>query len=122
VPGTFSIIRHDIVKSPAFHSLSLLARQIWLELLLRFNGRNNGDIALSCREVAELMNVSKNTAARAFRELLDRGLVRIGQDSSFTVKTRLSRRWRLTHESVDRSPPTNEWRAWGSPKKQNTVT
>lgn len=122
VPGTFSLIRHDIVKSPAFRSLPPVPRAIWLELMLRFKGHNNGDIPLSCREVAESLNISKNTASRGFDLLQDRGLTRIGQDSSFTVKTRLSRRWTLTHESVGNRLPTNDWRSWEPPEKQNTVT
>lgn len=117
VPGKFSAIRHDIVKSPAFRSLPSIPRAIWLELMVRFNGHNNGDIPLSCREVAELLNVSKNTASRGFDLLLDRGLIGIGQDSSFTVKTRLSRRWTLTHEPVGNGLPTNDWRTWEPTEK-----
>ena len=71
VPGTFSLIRHDVVKSPAFRSLTPAARSIWLELLLRFKGYNNGDIPLSCREVERLVGISKNTASKAFQELQD---------------------------------------------------
>lgn len=117
VPGTFSLVRHDIVKSPAFRSLPPAARSVWLELVLRFNGHNNGDIPLSCREAEHLVGISKNTASKAFKELLDKGFVRIGQDSSFNLKTRLSRRWTLTYESVGNCLPTNDWRAWEPPEK-----
>lgn len=122
VPGTFFLIRHDIVKGPAFCSLPPVPRTIWLELMLRFNGHNNGDIPLSCREVAESLHVSKSTASRGFDLLQDRGLIGIGQDSSFTFKTRLSRRWTLTHEPVGNCRPTNEWRLWEPVGKKNTVT
>lgn len=118
----FAMVRHDMVKSPAYRRLSPTARAIWIEILCRYNGQNNGDIPLSCREVGQLVGVSKNTASKAFQELLDKGFVRIGQDSSFTLKTRLSRRWALTHESVGNRPATSDWRAWKHAEKQNTVT
>jgi hypothetical protein len=110
--GQFIMLRHDIIKSPAWRSLSTDARCVWTEIGLRFNGENNGEIPLSCREAAEFCNISKGTAKRAFDELLDRGFIKVGWFSSFTYKFKKSRRWILTHEKNDGKPPTNEWRTW----------
>ena len=115
------MVRHDIVRSPAYSTLSPAARAIWIELLCRFRGYNNGEIPLSCREAQQLVNVGKNTAARGFQELMERGLIRIGQESGFSMKSRLARRWILTHEPLNDQPPTCDWRNWKPPEKQNTV-
>lgn len=113
----FAMVRHDMVKSPAYCSLSPVARAIWIEILCRYNGQNNGEIPLSCREAKRLVGISKNTASKAFQELQDKGFIRIAHDSNFNLKTRLARRWTLTHLSVDRTLPTNDWRAWEPPEK-----
>lgn len=106
----FVMLRHDMMESPAWLSLSLKARCIWLEVMHRYNGSNNGDIPLSCREVCERLNVSKASATRGFDELINKGFLRVAQQSSFTMKTKTSRRWSVTHESVGNTKPTNEWR------------
>ena len=106
----FVMLRHDIMDSPAWKFLSPNARCVWLEIMRRYNGNNNGNIALSCREAAELCNISKNTAARAFQELQDTGFIKIGTFAGFKNKHRVSTRWVVTHERCDNKPPTNEWR------------
>ena len=114
----FVMLRHDMMDSPAWLSLGPAARCVWTEVSRRYNSFNNGEIALSCREAAERIGVTKDTAAKAFNELIEKGFLRVGEDSSFTVKYKKSRRWILTHHMVGRVPPTNEWQRW---KKQNTV-
>jgi hypothetical protein len=109
----FVMLRHDVVDSPAYRSLSTAARCILVEVRRRYNGHNNGEISLSCREAAERIGVSKNTASTAFGELLDRGLLKVGVESGFNMKGgRRSRRWILTEEGILGQPPTNEWRKW----------
>jgi hypothetical protein len=109
---TFVMLRHDMMKSPAWRSLSANARCVWTEIVGRYNSFNNGEIPLSCREAGELCNISKGSAKRAFDELLDRGFIKVGWFSSFTCKFKKSRRWILTHEMYDGKAPSNEWRTW----------
>lgn len=106
----FVMLRHDIMDSPAWHSLSPLAVCVWLAICRRYNSLNNGDIPLSCREIAVRHGVSKDSAAKAFQELIVAGFIRIGQDSAFNVKTKKARRWILTHESYANRGPTSDWR------------
>lgn len=108
--GRFVLVRHDIIKSEAWRSLSTNARCVWLEIMFRYNGNNNGEIPLGCREAGKLCKVSKNTAWKAFNELQDRGFVKIGLYSNFTCKYKRSTRWIVTHEAFDGKGPTNEWR------------
>ena len=111
--ATFVMLRHDMMDSEAWQALPCPARCVWLEITKRYNSYNNGKIPLSCREVANLCNISKNTASLCFSELIEKGFIRVTEDAAFNVKTKKSRRWRLTHElSHDRKCPTNEWKTW----------
>ena len=103
---------HSMQDSPAWQSLSLSARCVWLEIMRRFNGFNNGDIPLSCREVSELCHISKGTASKAFKELIKKGFIKVGMYSSFTCKYKKSRRWIITHYPHNEKAPTNDWQDW----------
>lgn len=109
---SFVMVRHDMMASEAWCSLSCKSRCVWLEIMRRYNGYNNGRISLSCREAALLCNISKNTASRCFIELQDKGFIRIGSYGGFRNKYRYASRWEVTHEKFDDQGPTNEWRKW----------
>ena len=109
--NTFVMLRHDMIDSPAYRSLSLKARAVYIEVLKRYNGFNNGGVALSCREAGEFCGIGKVSASKAFDELVTKGFLKVGEDAAFNMKTRKSRRWILTHELLGRQSPTNEWRA-----------
>lgn len=112
--GNFVMLREDIMKSPAWRSLSAVARCIWIEISRRYKGPDisrENEIPLSVREAAMLVNVGKTQAAEAFRELADRGFIRLAVAAGFNQKTgRRSRRWTLTHQPKNGQPPTNDWR------------
>ncbi len=107
---------NSMQDSEAWLSLSLYARCTWLEIMRRYNGSNNGEIPLGCREVATLCNMSKGKAKDAFDELIEKGFIKIGWHSSFDYKQKKSRRWVLTHHVYDGKAPTNEWRHWQAPE------
>jgi hypothetical protein len=107
---TFIMLRHDIADSIAWKSISTNARCVWLEIMRRYNGKNNGEIALSCREAGILCNISKNTASKAFKDLQEKGFIKIGTASSFDYKMKKSTRWIVTHEALNMNRPTNEWK------------
>ena len=107
------MLRHDIMDSPAYRATSPVARSVYLEIKRRFNGHNNGEIPLSCREAAELCNVGKNTAAKAFEELRQKGFIQIATEAGFNMKGgRRSRRWRLTDRDCNGQPASADWRKW----------
>jgi hypothetical protein len=114
----FAPLPHHVARSHAWRHLSANARCVWLELALRYNGQNNGEIPLSCREVADDLGISKNTAGKAFAQLVEVGLIRMTADSSFNLKTKKARRWRLTHYADDRTgkASSGEWHKWRSPE------
>lgn len=115
-------LHHWLLNTPAYRSLNPPARAVLVELMRRYNGFNNGKIGLSVRDAGTACCVSKNTAARAFRELIDRGFVEVTTPSAFTVKCRLATEWALTEFPNDvtgaiSSRPFIRWQ----PKIQNTV-
>ena len=109
----FIKIRLDIFESNAFRSLSSSDRAAYLEFRRRFNGNNNGEISISVREISERCDISKTTASRSLKKLIEAGLVRVTQDAGFNQKSgRRARRWRLTDEGYKGAPPTNEWQEY----------
>ncbi len=106
----FVNLRYDIMDSPAWLSLSCKARVAWTEVVRRYNGTNNGEIPLSCRELAVRANIGKGTAKKAFDELIEAGFIKIGRDSNFNYKMKEARRWIVTHQRYQDKPATNEWK------------
>jgi hypothetical protein len=80
---------------------------LYIELKLLYVGTNNGKLFMSVRRAAELLNVSPTTAALAFKELEDRGFIRLARPASFNMKATArrgeARCWVLTeHPEGDR--------------------
>lgn len=122
IQGKFVALPNWMADTPAWRSLSLAARCVWFELMRRWkgpHGSNNGDLCLATREVEDLLNIGKSTAARAFRELLDRGFVRITRPAGFEWRDgrrqRVAPRYAATHEPVGNHPSTKEFLSWRCP-------
>ena len=64
--GQFVMLTHFMLNSPAWGELTPAARAVYVELSRRYNGRNNGWLALSARDAADRCRVNKDTATRAF--------------------------------------------------------
>lgn len=109
-------IDHELMDTPAFRSLSPVARCLLLELTRRHNASNNGSLWLSVRDAAALVGVSDLKAAtRAFDELRGVGFIVMTADAHFSVKasdTARARCWRLTFEAVPAisKPATHDYR------------
>lgn len=76
--------------------LSPNATKAYLAILSRYNGKNNGKISFSCREMQYYLGKGKSTAKNAFDELLDHGIIRIAKNSTFDYKYQLARTWFIT--------------------------
>ena len=103
----FTAVPKHITRSDAWFACRPAARLIWIAVLERFNGSNNGSISLSVREAAEYAGCSPNTAGRMFNELIDAGLLICSQTSSFKSGKRLARLWELTHLPKEGKVATN---------------
>lgn len=114
-----------LLSSAAYSCLSSNARSLLVELLMIFNGNNNGSLYLSVRDAAARMGVADlGVAIRAFAELTEAGFLEVAKESHFEVKAAENSRarcWRLTNHAWPectnkrRRPPTHEWREYLPP-------
>ena len=82
------ILYEWVLRTPAWRSLDVYACRVYCELSRRYNGRNNGAISASTRELAKAINCSDKPITRALRELEERGFIVSIQKGSFNWKTR----------------------------------
>ena len=100
------------MDTPAYQSLSPNARCILMELMKRYNGFNNGNVGLGCREAGDAIGRSRNTSMRAFKELEDRGFIKCRELGAFTRKNRMATTWLLAEYGFLGERPTKEYRNW----------
>lgn len=101
-------LEHWILSTAAYRSLSGDGTRILIELLRRFNGRNNSAISFSVRE-AESIGISKDKAARALKDLQESGFIKMAGASSFTRKSKIARTWTLTMYPVGEALATKDF-------------
>ena len=99
----FVSLPHFLLRSPAWLSLSPVARCVFIELALIYNGGNNGHLALSARDAAERVRCSKDTAAKALADLITKGFVECCSRGHFDRKSPRASEYRLTLFACDRS-------------------
>ena len=96
----FVRLDYRILGSSAYRSLSPNGRSLLVELVMLYNGENNGSLYLSVRDGAHRMGVADLTAAsRAFDDLAALGFIELAQEAHFKVKASEASRarcWRLT--------------------------
>ena len=95
-----------LTNSAAWRAASVYERSLYLELKQRYNGYNNGDIALSHREAQAALNCSNKPVIEAFKGLVSKGFIRAAQVGSFHWKKEggaggRSTRWILTEYGTD---------------------
>lgn len=104
---------HTMMDTPAWLDLSGNAVKLLMLLAKYDNGRNNGDIFMSCRKAADEIGVGKKCVIRLFRELEDHGFIEAVDRGHFNVKIATATSWRLTWLPVpNRRAPTNDFRDW----------
>jgi Winged helix-turn-helix DNA-binding len=118
----FIMIDGYIMRSAAWKALTANERASYLEVKWRFDGLNNGRIGLGCRELAEAIGVSKDTAKRCLDNLQAKGFIRMIKRSGFNVKNRAATEWRLTEYKCDVTGQlaTKDFMRW-TPEEKNTV-
>jgi hypothetical protein len=85
-----------MAKTDAWRALTAPGRAVYIQIGLRYNGSNNGRIEYSVRDAASECILAKDTASRAFKELVDLGFIAETRRGSFSCKTRIASEWRLT--------------------------
>lgn len=96
----------------AYRHMSAAGRAALMEFRFRYNGVNNGEISMSVRELAGLLNCANNTAQNAIKELERLGWIKARVKGTFTRKARHATTWTLTHERFGDALPTKEYTRW----------
>ena len=73
--GTFTLLPHNLIDSPAFLSLSSKAVKCLIDIFRPYNGSNNGDLSCTYSLMQHRGWKSKNTLELAKNELLEKGLI-----------------------------------------------
>jgi hypothetical protein len=107
-----------MLNSPAWLSLTPAQRAIYVEVRGRYNGYNNGSIALSTRDAAARCRINKDTASDAFAVLQERGFLECVTPGGFSRKVRHATEWRLTDVACDKTglKPSKLFMKWRPPQ------
>jgi len=89
-----------------------VSRVIFLEIIRRFNGFNNGKISLSVREAAEKANVSIATSNKKIHNLVKLGFIIITRNSGFNMKGRTAREFEITFHPANNRPAKNTFKSY----------
>jgi len=116
--GRFLRLTHHLLNSQAWQSLTPQERAVFICVAQLFNGSNNGRIAMSCRRAASGANVSKDTANKALRTLVEKGFLVVTTPSSFGTNSRRATEYEVTcFEMPGRNRPRLSFQDWRpSPK------
>jgi hypothetical protein len=100
-----------MLRSDVWRTLAPEAKALLIDVWMRHNGTNNGEISYSVREALEI-GLSRSVAARMFKHLTERGFLRIARNSAFSLKTKEARLWHLTMEPLRDERPTKDFMRW----------
>ena len=112
-------VPYSVWDSDAIRDCDPSSRVIFMEILRRFNGYNNGKISLSVREAADKANISIGTANKKIRRLVEVGLIKITRDSGFNMKGRTAREFEITFHKVNNQPAKNTFKTY---RKKHSIT
>ncbi|WP_085307659.1 hypothetical protein [Planktotalea arctica] len=89
-------------------------RALYVEIKRRYNGNNNGRIVLSHRDAAKALHVHRNTVGPWFRELEERGFIRMTQAPYLGPSgVGQSSHWALDEmQGADMKPARKAFMAW----------
>ena len=112
----FVALYHWEMDCPAYRHLSVYGRALLMEFRKVYNGHNNGEIVMSVRQAAKLINCNKNTAAKTIKELEGKGWICQSTEGSFSQKTnKTASTWRITNQPIGTgvdTPATKEYARW----------
>ena len=106
----FVKLSYPLLESEAWRWLKPQSKAVYIELRRRYNGSNNGTIALSMGDAAKRLKASKSTIQKALQELEEHGFIKRVRCGYFT--SRKASEYALTDERLDGHAPTNEWKYW----------
>lgn len=73
----FTALRHDVINSDEFLSLSLSAKVVFIHLLGKYNRLNNGDLSAPLNRAKEEFNLSSRGLKNALTELIEKYFIEV---------------------------------------------
>jgi hypothetical protein len=115
IAGTFTAIPTEVMESPAWWVLSLVARRVLDRLCLELGynaGRNSAKLCVTYQDFVDYGITNRHCITAAVRELVALGFVRITRvGRAGNAEFRLATCYRLTFvNNTDGEPLTNEWK------------
>lgn len=101
-----------MMMSPAFNELDAFEVRLLLELYSLFNGSNNGELFLSCREAARRCHMGKTKASDSFRRLIQLGFIRRRADEPERYNLKEANHWILTEFDFGNIAATKDFMNW----------
>lgn len=107
----FVMLYHRWMSTAAWFALTGLEAKLLCEILRLYNGENNGKIGFGHYQAAEVLGVARNTAAKAFKGLEDKGFIRPRKKGCFAAKG-IQSEWRVTMWPAFGKPATHDYLKW----------
>ena len=112
-------VPHSVADTVAYCSLSAHAQKLWHDLLLQYNGSNNGHIAAILTQLAK-RGWTNGTLYRALDELQKIGFIVRTRQGGIGAMKKICSLYRFTHLVTFTNPeigirklgPTNEYKNW----------
>jgi hypothetical protein len=92
----FVQLHHWVLNTQSWKDLNVIERCLYIELLKRYNGQNNGEIGYSARLAAQDLKIGKDAAAKGLRGLQAHGFIVVEKRGAFHCKVRHASEYRLT--------------------------
>lgn len=92
----FVMLRHEMLDCFVWQQLTCAERCVYIALERRHNGRNNGHIVASVRDLATEARCNKDTVSRALRALERLGFLERMKAGAFSRTKSLATEYRLT--------------------------
>tara|TARA_R110002073_G_scaffold299249_2_gene466153 strand:+ start:303 stop:713 length:411 start_codon:yes stop_codon:yes gene_type:complete len=122
--GRYYNVPHSITDTLAYRSLSAYSLKLWHDLMLQYDGKNNGRIdAIFSRH--ENRNWKNGTFYRALDELQKKGFIVKTRQGGTGAMKKICSLYRFTHLAtasdreigITQSGPTNDYKTWGQCEK-----
>lgn len=122
--GRYYNVPHSITDTFAYHSLSAYGFKLWHDLMLQYNGKNNGRIDAILTRL-EKRGWKNSTLYRAFNELQEKGFIVKTRQGGIGAMKKICSLYRFTHLAactdwkigLRQSGPTNDFKTWKQSKK-----
>jgi hypothetical protein len=110
--GAYFAVHEEILGSSAFRHLNCNSRCLLIEFVrLCYPLNRNGRLSISIANAATRLNIHRDTAAKAFRQLTEHGFIVLRKGEFW--QERKAREWALTIlPENSRSEPADDWKQW----------